>query len=184
MTHPLGRPEHCSGCLPYRLPSSSTPGICASIVVRTNAKSALAKSGKIMMSPPAAASHSDRRCRSHPDCRATVERSGQGSTTIPADRPICPSFSSAPASQTDRGASISWSDCSSPGQMGFPRPIRNRARSAPTHLQPRATWGWKAWCRRKLIVPIAPADRRTGSELRTASIRPIGGCRINSRRYS
>jgi hypothetical protein len=28
---------------------------------------------------------------------------------------------------------------------------------------------------------IAPVDRRTGSRSKTASIRPIGGCRISSR---
>jgi hypothetical protein len=31
-----------------------------------------------------------------------------------------------------------------------------------------------------LTAPIAPADRKTGSRSRTASIRPIGGCRIGS----
>ena len=39
----------------------------------------------------------------------------------------------------------------------------------------------RAWCQSGLIAPIAPDGRRTGSRSRTASIRPIGGCRISSR---
>jgi bifunctional non-homologous end joining protein LigD len=39
----------------------------------------------------------------------------------------------------------------------------SKARSAPTCLGPRATWGLRTWCRSGLTDPTAPIDRRIGS---------------------
>ena len=66
-------------------------------------------------------------------------------------------------------------------RTGFSSPLSSRARSAPTCSGRRATWALRAWCRSGPIAPIARADRRTEPRSRTASIRPIGGCRIGSR---
>ena len=80
--------------IPPTTRSVAGPGAARRSYSRITAKTRLrtAKSEKIMMSPPAAASHSDRRCRSHPDCRAILfpfsgsfEAMGAGAGSV-----VCP----------------------------------------------------------------------------------------------